>query len=93
MTKQGRTEEALAYCQRAVSLCFSKHNLLLLAELASKFEDKVFCEEVKQSAARQLNTEVVKGYAQKLKSVMQRDAWYDKLLATQELDTEEFGIY
>lgn len=93
LTKQGKTEEALAYCQRAVSLCFSKHNLLLLAELASKFEDKVFCEEVKQSAVRQLNTEVVKGYAQKLKSVMQRDAWYDKLLATQELDTEEFGIY
>lgn len=93
LVKQEKIQEALAFCQRAASLCFAKHNLVLLAELAAKLEDKALCEDVKQSAIRQLNDEVVKVYAQKFHKQMQGDKWYDKLLATQELDTDEFGIY
>lgn len=93
LVRQNKIQEAFAYCQRAVSLCFSKHNLMLLAELACKFEDKTFYDEIKQSALQQLSDDVVKNNAQKFHQVMKGDSWHDKILATQELDTDEFGIY
>lgn len=93
LVKQQKIQEALASCQRATTVCFSKHNLLLLAELAAKLEDKILYDNVKQSAIRQLNDNVVTVYAQKFHQIMQGDKWHDKLLATQELDTDEFGVY
>ena len=41
----------------------------------------------------QLNNDIVNVYKQKFHHVMQGDSWHDKLLATQELDTDEFGVY
>lgn len=93
LVKQGKILEAIAYCQRAANLCYSKHTLTLLIELAAKLDDKALFNDVKQSLIKQLNNDVVNVYKQKFHHVMQGDIWHDKLLATQELDTDEFGVY
>lgn len=93
LVKKEKFLEAAAYLQQAAAVCYSKHNISLLLDLVAKLDDKTFYENVKKSAARQLNSEVVEVYKQKFHQVMKGDVWHDKLLATQELDTEEFGIY
>ena len=93
LVKQGKILEAFAYCQRAANLCYSKHTVTLLIELAAKLDDKALFNDVKQSLIKQLNNDVVNVYKQKFHHVMQGDSWHDKLLATQELDTDEFGVY
>lgn len=95
LVKQNKIQEALACCQCAISYCFSENNLKLFIELAQKLRDEKICEEIKSAALKQL-AEMQKNKAsheQKFQQIMQGDKWYDKLLATQELDTGEFGIY
>lgn len=93
LVKQGKIAEAIACCQKAANVCYSKHNVTLLIELAAKLEDKALFNDVKQSLMRQLNSNVVNVYQQKFHQVMKGDSWHDRLLATQELDTDEFGVY
>ncbi len=93
LVKQEKILEAIAYCQKAANVCYSRHTIALLIGLASKLDDKTLYENVKNSLKNQLNNDIVNVYKQKFHHVMQGDSWHDKLLATQELDTDEFGVY
>lgn len=92
LVKQEKIAEAVQYLQKALDVCYSKHTLSVFAELASKLGDTSLYENVKKSIDR-LNTDIIAGYEHKFHQIMQGDKWHDKLLATQELDTDEFGAY
>lgn len=95
LLKQGKVSDAFAYCQRAISYCFSERNLKLLLELAQTLNDEKIYEDVKSVTLKQLAEMKEKKiiHEQKFHQLMQGNKWHDKLLATRELDTEEFGIY
>ena len=95
LLKQGMALDAFVYCQRAISYCFSEYNLKLLIELAQVLNDEKIYEDVKSATLKQLADmkEKKTSQEQKFHQLMQNDKWHDKLLATQELDTNEFGIY
>lgn len=92
LMKQGKFAEAVFYSQKALEICYSKHNLALLAALASQLGDTSLYENTKKSMNR-LNADMTARYEHKFHQLMKGNAWHDKLLATQELDTDEFGIY
>lgn len=93
--KQNRAAEAVPFCQRALAVCFSRHNMEKYVYTASLLGDEKMYAEIKQNAEAQLaELDRRKTVNQNiLRETVGNTEWYQKLLDTRVLDTDDFGIY
>lgn len=91
LVRQGKMQEAVYYCQKSVSYCFCRQNIKRYLHVSAMLADKSSVADVQAALAGQLEQlDVLRNEnQQKLKRVLYGDQWYDRLLATQELDFGE----
>lgn len=93
--RQNRAAEAVPFCQRAISACFSRHNMEKYVYVASLLNDEKTYAEIKQGVAVQFaELDKKKIFNQGiLRETVGNSEWYQKLLDTRVPDTDDFGIH
>lgn len=94
LLKQGKAMEAISWNHRLLFYCFSRQNINRFIELAKALNDEKIYRDIERITGEQLaqldarRQENSKKFAEN----MHGDSWYDRLLATQELDIDDCGL-